>query len=200
MTGYARIAWRPGIPRHGKSMLLDARELADNYGWVDTAVAVIHAARDAGWTLQEIGDVLGVTREFVRQLYVRESSDTVVGFPVKPPRPKRPHNPPRYVRWRQLVSNTELSALIDLRDKAKRVRSNRNPEAVAAAEELYRRVAEFARAGVPVTWLSRQMGLSPRTLSFGLVRYGYAPPPPSLRQSVHTVRDGEMLTHANGVS
>lgn len=177
----SRGAWRPIMPRKAKAILLDARELSSEYGWTDEALASVHAARDAGWTLQEIGDVLGCTREYVRQLYEKDVDPAVevVGFPQKPKRPKAPKAIPGHVLRRGLVSPEEIVELAELQKVASRRRSNGNPAAVLAAEELWRRVNDLVDIGVPHTWLSRQMGMSAGAVRFGLARYGYRPGPPS---------------------
>ncbi|MCV7434857.1 sigma factor-like helix-turn-helix DNA-binding protein [Mycolicibacterium bacteremicum] len=179
------------MPRKGKAILLDAREASGQYGWTDENLAAVHAARDAGWTLQEIADVLGCTREYVRQLYEKESDPTceVTGFPEKPKRPQAPQRIPVNVLRRRLVSSGEIQELVDLQRVAKRRRSNGNPATVAAAEELWRRVNDLVNLGVSSTWLSQQMGLSSQTLNWGLVRYGYRDCPPS--QSLKVTGGGQ---------
>lgn len=176
-----RGPWRPEMPRKGRALLLDAREISSEFGWTDEAIAAVHAARDAGWTLQEIGDILGCTREYVRQLYEKEVGPNakIADFPLKPERPKAPKRVPFNVLRRKLVSPEEIQELIDLQKVAKRRRRDANPAAVAAAEELWRRVNDLAHLGVSTTWLAKQMGLANHTLNFGLVRYGYRECPPS---------------------
>lgn len=177
-------AWRPAMPRNGKAILLDAREMSAQYGWTDECLAAVHAARDAGWTLDEIGDILGCTREYVRQLYEKEVDPAVEvsGFPQKPKRPKAPKVVRVSELRKKLVSPEEIQELMELQKWASRRRRNQDPVAVAAAEELWRRVNDLVSIGVPHTWLSRQMGLSPGTIRFGLSRYGYRPGPPSQSQ------------------
>lgn len=179
-----RAAWRPPMPRKGKAMILDAREMSSEYGWTDEPVAVVHAARDAGWTLQEIGEVLGCTREFVRQLYERDVDPAaeVVGFPQKPKRPKAPKPVPVRIQRYGLATSDEIEELLELQKVAKWRRRGGDPELAAAAEEFWRRVDHLVSIGVYPTWLSKQMGLSPSTLKAGLARYGYRPIPPSQPQ------------------
>ncbi|KMV15928.1 hypothetical protein ACT17_22795 [Mycolicibacterium conceptionense] len=169
------------MPRKGKGILLDARELADQHGWVDEALAAVHAARDAGWTLQEIGDVLGYSREFIRLLYMKDadSAAVITDFPRKPDRPKQVPRIPQHVLARSLISPEEISELSALQKIAARRRSNGDPEAVAAAEELWSRVHHLSTLGVSIYWLSKEMGLSNQALRFGLARYGYRTPSPS---------------------
>lgn len=172
------------MPRKGMAILRDARDMADQYGWVDEAIAAVHAARDAGWTLQEIGDILGCTREYARQLYEKEADPAVeiVGFPQKPRPPKAPNRVSVHALRRLLVSDGEIAELMELRKLATRRRRNNNPECVAAAEELYRRVNDLVTLGVSRTWLSKRMGLASQTLAAGLARYGYRNPYPSQSQ------------------
>jgi len=169
------------MPRKGKAILLEAREMSAQYGWTDESIAAVHAARDSGWTLEEIGSVLGCTREFARQLYEREVDPAaeVTGFPVKPKRPKVPRVVSANELRRRLVSDADIEELSALRKVASKRRRNGNPVAVTAAEELYRRVNELVQMGVSPTWLSQQMGLNANTLRFGLIRYGYMTGPPS---------------------
>lgn len=176
-----RGAWRPAMPRKGKAILLDARESSSLYGWTDEAVAAIHAARDAGWTLEEIGEILGCTREFVRQLYERDVPPEVfiVGFPTKPKRPKAPKPTPINVLRRNLVSMEEIAELKEMQKVVKWRRNGGDPAIAAMAEDYYARINHLASLGVPVGWLSKQMGLSHQTLKFGLARYGYRPTYPS---------------------
>lgn len=179
-----RKAWRPGMTRKAKSILLDARDMAEQYGWTDEAIAPLQAARDAGWTLQEIGDVLGCTREYVRQLYERDVDPAVEvkGFPKKPDRPQKPKAIPAFVLRRGLVSDEEIAELAEMAKVAKLRRRGSVQERVEVAEEFWRRVNHLVTLGVSHVWLSKRLGLSPRTLGAGLGRYGYRPIPPSQPQ------------------
>lgn len=172
------------MPRRGRSMLRDAVEMAEQYGWTDEAIAPIQAARDAGWTLQEIGEILGCTREFVRQLYERDVDPAVEveGFPKKPNRPQKPNVIPVRVLRRGLVSDEEIAELAEMAKVAKWRRRGGDPETAAVAEEFWRRVNHLVTLGVPKTWLSTRMGFSSRTIPAGLCRYGYATLPPSQPQ------------------
>ena len=174
----------PRMPRRGKAILLDARDSAAEYGWGDESVAAIHAARDAGWTLQEIGDVIGCTREYVRQLCNKDVDQLaeISGFPAKPPK-KKPKQPiPVSVLRRQLVSDTEIAELADLAQLSKWRRRGGDDKYAAAAEEFWRRINHLVTLGVPAAWLSKRIGLAPGTIRMGLSRYGYAPIPPSQPQ------------------
>ncbi|WAY18443.1 hypothetical protein OF855_24715 [Mycolicibacterium fortuitum] len=165
-------------------MLRDAVEMAEQYGWTDEAIAPIQAARDAGWTLQEIGEVLGCTREFARQLYERDVDPAVEikGFPHKPDRPKKPKSVPANVLRRGLVSDDEIAELAEMARVAKYRRRGGNQEAAEVAEEFWRRIDHLVTLGVPHTWLSKRMGYSACTLRAGLARYGYRSMPPSQPQ------------------
>lgn len=178
-------AHRPQMPRKGKSILLDAKEFASEFGWSDEAVAAIHAARDAGWTLQEIGDVLGVTREYVRQLYGTDV-DSIAEISGFPPKPRRPRGPdvvvPKGKLLRQLVSDEEIAELVELAQLSKWRRRGGSGEYAAAAEEFWSRINHLSNLGVPRAWLSKRLGLSSSTVRMGLGRYGYLPLPPSAPQ------------------
>ena len=177
-----RKAWRPAMPRRARAILRNASEMASEYGWSDEAIAAIHAARDAGWTLQEIADVLRLTRERVRQLYERESDAAITNFPQKPERPAAPRPVPGYVLRRGLVSPEEIAELAEMQKVAKYRRRGGDSAKDAIAEEFWSRVNHLVQLGVPHSWLSRQMGLSATTLRMGLGRYGYRAPCPSQPQ------------------
>lgn len=179
-----RGAWRPAMPRKGKAILLDARESSSLYGWTEEAIAAIHAARDAGWTLEEIGEILGCTREFVRQLYERDVTPevSIAGFPTKPKRPKAPKPVPMNILRRGLVSMEEIAELKEMQKVVKWRRQGGNPKTAAIAEDYWARINHIVSLGVSVHWLSSQMGLAHQTLRFGLARYGYLPLSPSQPQ------------------
>ncbi len=178
----AARTWRPPMPRKARSILREASETAVEYGWTDESIAAIHAARDAGWTLQEIGDVLNLTRERVRQLYERDADAAVEGFPQKPARPAATKKIPGYVLRRGLVSAEEMAELAEMARAAKWRRSGGDPQFVEVAEEFWSRINHLATLGVPVAWLSKRIGLSSSTLAQGLRRYGYRKPCPSQSQ------------------
>lgn len=175
------------MPRKAKSILREASEMAMEYGWTDESIASIHAARDAGWTLQEIGDVLNLTRERVRQLYERDADVVVEGFPQKPARPKAAKPVPGYVLRRGLVSAEEIAELAEMQKVAKRRRRGSDSQLDAIAEEFWSRVNHLVTLGVSPSWLGKQMGLSSTTLQAGLARYGYRKASPSMTQ----LRTGE---------
>lgn len=199
MSAQKDIVERPRMPRRGRSLLLDAKESAAEHGWTDEAVAAVHAARDAGWTLQEIGDVIGVTREFIRQLYNREVDPAaeVAGFPERPPRPKKHKPTPKHILWRQLVSDEEIAELAELAKVSKWRRAGGDPEIAAAAEDFWGRVNHLVTIGVPHTSLSKLIGLSAATVRMGLGRYGYRPAPPSQRQRHRTGTVGHYSGRSN---
>lgn len=182
-------AYRPRMPRAGRAVLLEVRDNTALFGWTDESVAVVQAARDAGWLLEEIGDVLGFTREFIRQLYERETDPAVeyVGFPKRPTKPKKARS--RSMAWarRSMVSPEEIAELKVLQRVATKRRNGGHPGCAAAAEELYARLDHLRTIGAPIAWVSKELGLTQRTLAAGLGRYGYVPIPPSQPQ----VRTGQ---------
>ena len=129
----------------------------------------------AGWTLQSIGNELGLTRESIRLYESAKSNDeTQVQLAIK-------HLPipsvPEVEVYKEYVKKIEPSAeliaqLKELKNKASLVRgkSSKHRE---EAEEYSRLIYEAIQSGITGYRLAKELGITPSAITFRLVRYGY---------------------------
>lgn len=146
--------------------------------WKDLRKTYAVLLRDAGWTLQSIAELLGWTRERVRQVASSRSVETAKALAEKyglvvPTPPLKPERAPR-----QFVepSPDTLARLLELKPMAMAVRSH-SPDFRAEAEE-YTRLLNHAHAveGVTLYRLAKRLGVTHGAIRFRLARYGYKLP------------------------
>lgn len=131
----------------------------------------VRALRIAGWTLASISDVIGLSRERVRQICTVPSEATKAEFYVP--------EPPRYAEKVARVyiepKPETLSRLLELQPMAQRVRSS-SPRFRAEAEE-YTSLLNHAHTveGVTLYRLGKRLGITHSAIRFRLTRYGYKP-------------------------
>lgn len=139
-----------------------------------TRNSYISALRAAGWTLQSISDVTGITRERVRQV-AEASTDTEAmrrGFDVPKPPEKTVRKPKVYVE----PDPAKLSRLLALQPDAQKNRHNTD-DFLHAAEEYTALVWEVhSQDGVSLYRLAKALGVTHGALRFRLARYGYKEP------------------------
>ena len=134
----------------------------------------IGALRRAGWTLQSISEVTGVTRERVRQVAESTVGDSTPldGLPVPSPPLKPVRKPRTYVE----PDPVKLARLLELQPLAQQNRHS-TEEFRRAAEEYTALVWEVHNQdGVTLYRLAMRLGLTHGALRFRLARYGYKLP------------------------
>jgi len=141
----------------------DSTEERDDY---------IRALRSAGWTLSSISDVVGVSRERIRQICsLPIDENTKAQFYIPEP-PRYEEKVPRvYVEPKPET----LARLLELQPKAQQVRSS-SPRFRAEAEE-YTSLLNHAHTveGVTLYRLGKRLGVTHSAIRFRLTRYGYKP-------------------------
>ena len=134
----------------------------------------IAALRRAGWTLQSISVVAGVTRERVRQ--IMQSVDEGAVMDAALPVPMPPIKPTRARREYVEPDPDKLARLLDLQPLAQQNRHNTD-EYREAAEKYTALVWEVHdQDGVSLYRLAKRLGVSHGALRFRLARYGYKEP------------------------
>jgi hypothetical protein len=128
---------------------------------------------NAGWTLQSIGNELGITREAVR-LYTLKQSDTETLSKVKslpiPPIPTKEIYTTRIKRVQ--IDPNVLLQLKELHSKAVMVRG-KSPKYRDEAEQFTKLAWEQIQLGITAYALAKAIGISNGALIFRFVRYGY---------------------------
>lgn len=146
--------------------------------WKDLRKTYAVLLRAEGWTLQSIAELLGWTRERVRQVASSRSVEVAQALaekyglvvPTPPNKPERPR--------REFVepSPEVLARLLELQPVARLVRSH-SPNYRAEGEE-YTRLLNHAHAveGVTLYRLAKRLGVTHGAIRFRLARYGYKRP------------------------
>lgn len=140
----------------------------------ETRNLYIAALRRAGWTLQSISAVTGITRERVRQIaesapegITLDDALIVPSPPLKPVRARKQYLEP---------DAAKLARLLELQPAAQQNRHNTD-EYREAAEEYTALVWEVHNQdGVTLYRLAKRLGLTHGALRFRLARYGYKIP------------------------
>lgn len=140
-----------------------------------TLFAHLAALRDGGWTMECMADVVGVSRERVRQLIQKagpieqaKARSAAAGF-VVPELPAIPERE-RPVRLSPIPEN--LHRLRELQPLAQQVRAN-SPRYREEAEEYTRLIYFEHGRGVSIYHLAQLLGVTHGALRYRLVRYGY---------------------------
>jgi transcriptional regulator with XRE-family HTH domain len=139
--------------------------------------AYIYVIRMKGWTLESVGQALGLTRERIRQLESRAKPIDAITILSNPGSYPVPEVPKRIIEEEITVysepSPEILARLIELRPIAETVRSN-SPRGREAAEE-YTMLLNYAHVveGVPIYRIAKRLGVTHGAIRFRLVRYGY---------------------------
>jgi len=130
---------------------------------------------DNGWTFNSIATPLGITRQAIesyvkphlKNSYKPEALELVKDLPI-------PQVPTKPIMKSQMVeANAEVVArLKELHAKAKLVRG-KGQNNRAEANELTRLLWEQHQQGISVYSLAKSLGVTPSSLQFRFVRYGY---------------------------
>lgn len=184
-----KSAWRPKMPEDTVYQLQSLAAM----GNTDEYIALLKSCYAAGWSLVEIGNTVGVTRERIRQLITRSVPVSMLSeVEVKPPYPKKafvPRPPKKTVR--ELVSDSDLKKMRKLYLISRHTNGATPVGDIrrTAGDELCQmalRVIE--ETGVSVSSLSRAIGGSEQTLRSRLGRRGLAELPPSQKSSTYKNR------------
>jgi hypothetical protein len=141
--------------------------------------AYIYALRQKKWTLVSIANVLGLSRERVRQLEevaIPAKAEALVtqGFPV-PDLPTYEIDIPDHSYVVNPKDET-LQRLLELQPLAQKVRYNHKNNREAAEEYTALLNKAVTEEGVTVFRLARLLGVTHGAIRFRLVRYGYLEP------------------------
>lgn len=130
---------------------------------------------DVGWTYNSIATPLGVTRQAVesyvkpkfKNAYKPEALELVKDLPI-------PQVPTKAIMKAQMVeaSAEVVSQLKELHAKAKLVRG-KGQNNRAEANELTKLLWEQHQQGISVYSLAKSLGVTPSSIQFRFVRYGY---------------------------
>lgn len=149
-------------------------------------VVVLRAALDAGWTQSAIGRAVGLTRQAMSYQAKRtdRSSVRVAARRINVPRPPRRQEHPSAPSPKKAVSQVTEEEAAELRALYEAARAVRGPTpddspGRRASERLAYRLDALHRRGVPMTHLSRVLGVAQNNVKQRLVRYGYQEPSPS---------------------
>ena len=162
------------MPKLRKKLLTLPVEVYGAFGSITTNVdrdTYIKALRDAGWTLESIGQAADMSRERVRQIVLSTPlHNTELPVPPVPEMPERRR--PEYIE----PSPTSLARLLELQPLAQQVRSN-SPKFRKEAEE-YTALLNYVHVeeGVTLYRLAKRLGVTHGALRFRLARYGYKTP------------------------
>ena len=139
--------------------------------------AYIKALRERGWTLDSIGNAVGVTRERVRQISTAVPMSeairvAVAGYPI----PEPPIVEEKSTREFVEPSPETLKRLLELQPYAQQVRSY--GKAYRKEAEEYTWLVNYAHTveGVTLYRLAKRLGVTHGALRFRLARYGYKSP------------------------
>lgn len=130
---------------------------------------------DEGWTFNSIAKPLGITRQAIegyvkpkfKNAYKPETLEQIKDLPI-------PQVPTKAVTKSQMVeANAEaLATLRELYVKARKVRG-KGQRNRAEADEFTRLAWEQVQQGISVYSLAKSLGVTPSSLQFRFVRYGY---------------------------
>lgn len=172
------------VPQDFADILRGMRDTEDPR--LNTTLA--HAHRN-GWSLQDLGDVFGVSFQAIQQR-VRRCADYLTSelphIPLPPRPPTRLPEPPRRQRLR--VRPEIAQRLREMQQRAAKVNGATPPDhpdrAVAAEYTLM--LHRLIQQGVSAYHLASVVGVSVDAIQFRLGRHGYRPLPPSQRTKYGT--------------
>lgn len=134
------------------------------------------ALRRAGWTLQSISDVTGVTRERIRQIAKTTTEGAEDALDESLPVPRPPLKPVKVKKEYVEPDPEKLERLRELQPLAQQNRHN-SEEYRQAAEQYTALVWEVHNQdGVTLYRLAKRLGVTHGALRFRLARYGYKLP------------------------
>lgn len=150
--------------------------------------AWLHKAHGVGYTLESMAEVIGVTRERVRQLIAKagpaDGVPPVVGVPAEPEDLPWPTIVPAWRRWpRPTLSEAEHEELRELYRLARRFRGQCGPNDPRriASEQFSARLSDLVdQRGFTLDEAGELFGLTKSAVRRRLAAYGYRTLPPSV--------------------
>ncbi|MDD4866190.1 MAG: sigma factor-like helix-turn-helix DNA-binding protein [Mycobacterium sp.] len=145
---------------------------------------VLLLARDTGWTLQTLGDALGLSRERVRQLAECAYDCPTAELPTIPPLPPRPRTLPPPPPPKPTIDEPTAIRLRELQELARTVNGVTPADSPArrASEELAELMADLVGKDITQSDIARACGISASAVRFRIGRHGYGTLPPSLQE------------------
>lgn len=139
-------------------------------GAIDKRNAYIVAIRNNQWSLQSIADVVGTTRERIRQI-----SEGFQGTPLTSnvPLPTPPLKPVREKRVLPEPKEEDIKRLLKLQPLAQKVRSHSQANRKEAEEYTALLFKVYKEDGVSLFRLAKYLGVTHGALRFRMARYGY---------------------------
>jgi transposase-like protein len=182
VTAFAR---NQTVTEEFRSLLVEMRENRD-----PRLPMVFRVAKLNGWTLKSLGDAVGITREYVRQLIASANMDasmTLPDVPLAPRKPNPPHKPPR----RYLGVKPEVAdQLRDMQEVAAKVNGGTPADAPERriSEEFSAALSALTEQGVSVYRLAKALGVTNGAIQSRLARHGYRELPESQKSSKYLGR------------
>lgn len=182
----------PTVSEPLRSDLQHAHAARHDQGY-DPLYALAFSAREVGWSLGSLAEVVGVTRESIRQWanrgeQVYGSPPLTVTPPPTPPMTKAEQNRAERTMARLVSESREdkmiaarLPRLLEVKEVAESLRgpSSHSPEKAAASAEYTALIHECLDAGIRATRLAKALDIEVVTIYARLRRGGYRPLAPS---------------------
>lgn len=166
----------------------------------DAYLALVKSCYAGGWTLQDIGDAAGVSRERIRQLLAFSvPAELLTVVEPKPPFIKKPgytRKPSRKVK--DLVPEADIQKLTELWHISKRVNGGTpvgDPTREAGDEMAALAMKVLSETGVSIYSLSLALGGSPHMLQLRLARRGLVESFPSVAHVVYKNKQTDLSGH-----
>jgi DNA-binding transcriptional MerR regulator len=150
----------------------------------DLRNSYIKSLRNEGWTLASISEVIGMTRERVRQIAANPETvelDKEVELVI----PKLPFKPVRVLKEVKTPSPQLLERLLELQPLAQQVRSNALRFRSQAEEYTNLLWTAYSVEGISLYRMSKLLGVTHSALRFRLIRYGYLVPKTDVKSKVY---------------
>ena len=162
-----------------KQKLTLPKEVVDTFSTItDKRVrnGYVKSLRSIGWTLESISEVLGMSREAIRQIITRGADENrATGLPLP--------NPPMIevvVREKKVYPEPKperLARMLELQPLAQQVRSHSAEYRQEAEEYTLLLHKAHTEDGVSIYRLAKRLGVTHGAIRFRLARYGYKPSP-----------------------
>ena len=187
--------WKMHLPADFAAQLQELYEQQKPFGGNrrkpnDAFLSTIAAARNQGWTLQSLGEAVGLSRERIRQLlYIEDRwwGRPPIAVPDAPPRPLTKRDTTRLERatrpGRPSLTDDEKAELRGLQGKAN-ASSRMRPDhpAVLAGCQLAALMDGHLKRGCSLADVAAGAGVTRAAVVLRLGRFGYRSLPPSQRR------------------
>lgn len=193
MPQSARPARKPVVTEPFRGLLREMREERD-----PRLPAVLHVANLNGWTLQSLGDAVGITREWVRRLIQSATPDESMDLPDVPMAPRAQVAAPKQSKPRLRIKPEIADRLREMRRVAATVNGGTPADAPErrVSEELSAALDSLVRQGVTVYEIARTLGVTQGAIAGRLARHGYRTATPSQEKHRYLGHPGETVNAA----